>query len=82
MNEVRVKLSFEIVNKCHVNYIFNSFILFPHDDTTNDRTSGSKLDVSFKNTQDLWKQAYNQNFFFSGGMFRGNPANDLYYLYL
>jgi len=53
--------------------------LFPHDDTTNDRTSGSKLDVSFKNTQDLWKQAYNQNFFFSGGMFRGNPANDLYY---
>jgi hypothetical protein len=53
--------------------------LFPHDDTTNDRTSGSKLEVSFKNTQDLWKQAYNENFFFSGGMFRGNPANDLYY---
>jgi hypothetical protein len=53
--------------------------LFPHDDTTNDRTSGSKLDVSFKNTQDLWKQAYNENFFFSGGMFRGNPANDLCY---
>lgn len=45
--------------------------LFPHDDSTNDRSTGSKLDTSFKSTRDLWKLYYQEDFFFPGGMFRG-----------
>ena len=45
--------------------------LFPHDDTVNDRTPGSKLCVSDQETRVLWNQIFRENFFFPGGMFRG-----------
>ena len=45
--------------------------LFPHDDTVNDRTPGSKLCISDQETRVLWSQMFNENFFFPGGMFRG-----------
>ena len=32
--------------------------VLPHDDTDPDRTEGSKLDVSFKTTQELWKSTF------------------------
>ena len=37
------------------------------------------MDTCFKITQDLWKTTFNEDFFFAGGMFRGNPPNELTY---
>ncbi len=46
--------------------------IFAHDDSVNDRSTGSRLNTSFDLTCDLWKRQYNQEYFCSGGMFRGN----------
>ena len=46
--------------------------IFAHDDSVNDRSTGSRLNTSFDLTCDLWKKEYNQEYFSSGGMFRGN----------
>ena len=53
--------------------------LFPHDDTVNDRTPGSKLCVSDEETRALWSQMFNENFFFPGAMFRGEPPSAEHY---
>lgn len=37
------------------------------------------MDTCFKITQDLWKSTFNEDFFFAGGMFRGNPPNESTY---
>ncbi|KAJ8299322.1 hypothetical protein KUTeg_023382 [Tegillarca granosa] len=47
--------------------------IFHHDDSVNDRTPGSKLDVSDRNTRMLWKECFNEHFAMSGAMFRGEP---------
>jgi hypothetical protein len=49
--------------------------LFPHDDSINDRTPGSQLCNGGKITSELWKSMFNENFFFPGGMFRGDKPN-------
>jgi hypothetical protein len=49
--------------------------LFPHDDTVNDRAPGSQLCQGGQVTANLWKTYYNENFFFPGGMFRGDKPN-------
>ena len=53
--------------------------LFPHDDTVNDRTPGSKLCVSDQETRALWSQMFKENFFFPGAMFRGEPPSAEHY---
>ena len=47
--------------------------MLSHDDSINDRTAGSKLDTSFRNTCELWRKQYGEVYFFPGGMFRGIP---------
>ena len=51
------------------------------DDSVNDRQSGSKLNTSFSKTCELWRKHFNEDYFFSGGMYRGSPtlfdANDV-----
>ena len=52
---------------------------FHHDDSLNDRTKGSKLDLAFQATIQLWKKAYDgHEYVVPGGMYRGEPA-DIYY---
>lgn len=47
--------------------------LFNHDDSTNDRSEGSKLDVSDKRTRVHWKNFFNEMFSLFGAMYRGPP---------
>ena len=52
---------------------------FHHDDSLNDRTKGSKLDLAFQATVQLWKKAHDgHDYVVPGGMYRGEPA-DIYY---
>ena len=44
-----------------------------HDDSVNDRSEGSKLSVSDKNTRGLWRAVYGDHFSSFGAMYRGNP---------
>lgn len=46
--------------------------LFNHDDTTNDRSRGSKLYQSSKETRQLWKFIFGKAFAFRGAMYRGD----------
>ena len=52
--------------------------IFAHDDSVNDRSTGSRLNASFDLTCDLWKRHYNQEYFCSGGMFRGNNNEQVF----
>jgi hypothetical protein len=50
-----------------------------HDDTSNDRSPNSKLDVSQKETQEKWLATYNENFHLFGAMYRGEtPTGKLF----
>lgn len=49
--------------------------LFNHDDSVNDRTDGSKLVESDKETRMLWRETFGTNFSEFGAMYRGKPAN-------
>jgi hypothetical protein len=51
--------------------------IFPHDDTTNDRSPDSKLSLSNENTKELWQNTYKENFFINGKSFLNN--NLLYF---
>lgn len=52
---------------------------FHHDDSLNDRTKGSTLDVAFRATIQLWNQAYpGTPYVVAGGMYRGEPPS-IYY---
>ena len=44
-----------------------------HDDSLNDRSEDSALDVGFKLTKALWKQTYDEDYVVDGGMYRGEP---------
>ena len=46
---------------------------FHHDDSLTDRTEGSVLDTSFRDTTSLWLEEYGIDYFVSGGMYRGEP---------
>jgi hypothetical protein len=48
-------------------------VKFDHDDSLNDRAPGASLDVAFRATEKLWKEAYGQEFVVAGGMYRGEP---------
>jgi hypothetical protein len=48
--------------------------LFNHDDSVNDRSEGSKLVESDKETRMLWREAFGTNFSEFGAMYRGVPA--------
>lgn len=45
--------------------------VFPHDDTVNDRTPGSRLNTCGDRTRQLWKEVFGEDFFFAGVMYRG-----------
>jgi hypothetical protein len=49
-----------------------------HDDSLNDRTEDGPLDRAFKETKDLWKKSYNEDYFIEGGMYRGEPPKEYY----
>ncbi|XP_061192853.1 uncharacterized protein LOC133201068 [Saccostrea echinata] len=52
-----------------------------HDDTVTDRSPGSKLSVSDKNTRRLWIETYHEHFSKFGAMYRGDsPRGKLYHL--
>ncbi|XP_033745870.1 glycine-rich domain-containing protein 1-like isoform X2 [Pecten maximus] len=42
-----------------------------HDDSTDDRSPGSVLNVSYANTCKLWKEAFGENYSSPGAMYRG-----------
>ncbi|KAK3102278.1 hypothetical protein FSP39_010151 [Pinctada imbricata] len=48
---------------------------FNHDDSVNDRSPGSKLNVSDSETRTIWRKKYGENFASFGAMFRGLPPN-------
>lgn len=48
---------------------------FNHDDSVNDRSGGSKLCQSMTDTQNKWKELYNEQFSNVGSMYRGLPPN-------
>ena len=48
--------------------------LFNHDDFVNDRSEGSKLAVSDKETRELWRETFGTHFSEFGAMYRGKPA--------
>ncbi|XP_064099104.1 uncharacterized protein LOC135210199 isoform X2 [Macrobrachium nipponense] len=47
--------------------------LLPHDDSVNDRSTGSRLLVSDGITRSLWVSSYGTTFRREGAMFRGDP---------
>ena len=50
-----------------------------HDDSLNDRSEGSLLNVSYHATKALWSEAYNgQDYVVDGGMYRGEPPRQYF----
>ncbi|XP_018018909.1 uncharacterized protein LOC108675412 [Hyalella azteca] len=49
--------------------------LLPHDDSVNNRETGSKLMVSDGITRKLWKDAWREDFNRHGAMYRGDPPS-------
>lgn len=47
--------------------------LFHHNDSLNDRSEGSVLDVSYRATHQLWMDVYGEEYAVQGGMYRGEP---------
>jgi len=51
-----------------------------HDDDMEDRSPGALLDVSFRETCELWRQTYaGQEYAVPGGMYRGPPPADFFH---
>jgi hypothetical protein len=48
---------------------------FHHDDSFDDRTQGSDLDVAFHQTCELWKKNYGTSYRVAGAMYRGEPPS-------
>ncbi len=48
-------------------------VVLNHDDTTTDRSEGSKLMSGDRQTRELWKETYGENFPIPGVMYRGAP---------
>jgi hypothetical protein len=44
-----------------------------HDDSLNDRSEGSTLDISYRATEKLWYATYGTRYAVPGGMYRGEP---------
>mmetsp|Transcript_25040 Transcript_25040/g.35041 ORF Transcript_25040/g.35041 Transcript_25040/m.35041 type:complete len:541 (+) Transcript_25040:188-1810(+) len=44
-----------------------------HDDSLNDRSEGSTLDISYRATEKLWYASYGTMYAVPGGMYRGEP---------
>ena len=53
--------------------------LFNHDDTTTDRSQGSKLYLADKSTREHWKRVYDEGFAMFGAMYRGTPPEGVLY---
>ena len=53
--------------------------VFDHDDSTNDRSEGSKLTNSFVETKVLWTENFNENLAQPGAMYRGKPPSGILY---
>ena len=52
--------------------------ILPHDDSINDRSQGSTLEVAFTKTKELWKKKFNEEYPKAGAMYRGeNPRGKL-----
>ena len=49
-----------------------------HDDSLTDRTDGGVLDISFKETTNLWMKEYGTEYMVAGGMYRGEPPPEYY----
>jgi hypothetical protein len=47
--------------------------LFNHDDSVNDRSSGSRLLRAEAKTKKLWQETFNESFSRNGSMYRGDP---------
>ena len=53
---------------------------FYHDDSLGDRTPGSKIDISFQQTESLWRQHYgNEVYKLEGTLYRGEPSREFYH---
>ena len=51
--------------------------LFNHDDTTTDRSEGSKLNRADKKTRQHWKNIFKESFSRFGAMYRGKPPEGI-----
>lgn len=47
--------------------------MFNHDDSVNDRSSGSRLLRAESKTKQFWQETYNESFSRNGAMYRGDP---------
>lgn len=52
--------------------------MLSHDDTTTDRSDGSKLSTSYKITGKLWHTLYGENYHYPGAMYRGETTRGKY----
>lgn len=65
---------------CHRNYVADlaqltgSFL--DHDDSINDRAPGLQLENGFQATSRIWKEAFQEDYAFEGGMYRGQLPVD------
>lgn len=51
---------------------------FGHDDSLNDRSEGSSLEVAFRATSTLWEREYGEKYHVEGGMYRGEPPSSFF----
>ena len=51
---------------------------FDHDDSLNDRSEGSSLEVAFRATSALWEREYGEKYHVEGGMYRGEPPSSFF----
>lgn len=52
--------------------------MLTHDDTTTDRSDGSKLSISYKITGTLWHELYGEAYQYPGAMYRGENTRGAY----
>jgi hypothetical protein len=52
--------------------------VFPHDDTVNDRTPGSKLCTSDAITRELWAKMFNEKYFMPGKFLKRNTKGKIF----
>jgi hypothetical protein len=53
---------------------------FYHDDSLGDRTPGAKLDLSFQQTESLWRRHYgNEAYKVDGTLYRGEPSQEFFH---
>ena len=66
------------IQKYHDDVMHITGTILEHDDSFNDRSEGSSLNVNFQATSKLWMDVYNEEYKVVGGMYRGEPPIEFF----